>query len=145
MDLFISSIFSENINLIANEDFDAWIRFSLISNKFVYIPIPLGYLFVGHSNTSNSSFLKLKGSKELLLIYSKEFESSRKIPNHLYYNIAVSYFKLGCYKLALQNSLRINHFELKIYQLIKIIFLFLSSIILIPLTNKRNLKNLDEF
>ena len=145
-ELFISiTNFSENINLIANEDFDAWIRFSFISNKFVYLPIPLGYLFVGRSNTSNSSFLKLKGSKELLLIYSKELERSKKIPNHLYYNIAVSYFKLGCYKLALKNSFRINPFDLKNYQLIKIIFLFLSSIILIPLSNKRNLKNLDEF
>ena len=145
-ELFISiTNFSENINLIASEDFDAWIRFSFISNKFVYLPIPLGYLFVGPSNTSNSSFLKLKGSKELLLIYSKEFERSKKIPNHLYYNIAVSYFKLGCYKLALKNSFRINPFDLKNYQLIKIIFLFLSSIILIPLSNKRNLKNLNEF
>ena len=117
----------------------------MISNKFVYLPIPLGYLFVGPSNTSNSSFLKLKGSKELLLIYSKEFESSKKIPNHLYYNIAVSYFKLGCYKLALQNSFCINPFDLKNYQLIKIIFLFLSSIILIPFSNKRNIKNLMNF
>ena len=80
----------------------------------------------------------------MLLIYSKEMKD-QKIPNHLYYNIAVSYFKLGCYKLALKNSFCINPFDLKIYQLIKIIFLFLSSIILIPLSNKRNLKNLDEF
>ena len=145
-ELFISiTNFSENINLIANEDFDAWIRFSLISNKFVYLPIPLGYLFVGPSNTSNSSFLKLKGSKELLLIYSKEFKRSKKNPNYLYYNISVSYFKLGCYKLALQNSSRINPFDLKNYQLIKIIFLFLSSIILIPLSNKKNIKNIDQF
>ena len=145
-ELFISiSNFSENINLIAIEDFDAWIRFSLISNKFVYLPIPLCYLYVGTSNTSNSSFLKLKGSKELLLIYSQDIKRSNKTPNHLYYDIAVSYFKLGCYKLAIQNSFLMNPFDLKIYQLIKIIFLFLSSIILIPFTNKRNLKNLDEF
>ena len=145
-ELFVSiTNFSENINLIANEDFDAWIRFSFISNKFVYLPIPLGYLFVGSSNTSNSSFLKLKGSKELLLIYSKEIERSKKIPNHLYYKIVVSYFKLGCYKLAIENSFRINPFDLKNYQLIKIIFLFLSSIILMPFSNKRNIKNLDQF
>ncbi len=145
-ELFISiTNFSENINLIANEDFDAWIRFSFVSNKFVYLPIPLGYLFVGPSNTSNSTFFKLKGSKELLLIYSKEFERSKKIPNHLYYNIAVSYFRLGCYKLALKNSFRINPFDLKNYQLIKIIFLFLSSMILIPFSNKKNIKNLGEF
>lgn len=134
--------FSENRNLITVEDFDAWIRFSMISEKFVYLPKILGYLFVGKSNTSNSSFLKLKGARELLSIYSKEIKNVSKCPNHFYCDIAFSYFKLGCYKLAIKNLFKIDFLNITLFTLIKTMIVLILSMFLIPLTNRKNSKTL---
>lgn len=44
---------SEDKKLIAVEDFDYWLRVSLVSNRFKYISNPLGYYWIG-DNISNS-------------------------------------------------------------------------------------------
>lgn len=43
---------SEDADLITVEDFDAWLRISLITNKLVCIPECLGYYWVGANNES---------------------------------------------------------------------------------------------
>ena len=44
---------SEHKDKFAWEDFDTWVRISLISNKFKHIPIILGSISVGEKNISN--------------------------------------------------------------------------------------------
>jgi len=46
--------FSEDSNLIAIEDFDAWIRLSRVTNKFQRIPQTLGFYWNGGGNTTNN-------------------------------------------------------------------------------------------
>lgn len=46
--------FSENKNLIASEDYDAWLRLSKLSIKFYKIKSIQGYYFVGLDNISDS-------------------------------------------------------------------------------------------
>ena len=44
---------SEDPNLIAIEDFDAWLRAAKVTEKFTKIPITLGYYWAGGGNVSN--------------------------------------------------------------------------------------------
>lgn len=44
---------SEEQDLVAIEDFDAWLRISRLTEKFVRIPYTLGYYWLGGGNTSS--------------------------------------------------------------------------------------------
>ncbi len=44
---------SEDVNLVAIEDFDTWLRVAKITEKFTRIPEFLGYYWAGGGNTSN--------------------------------------------------------------------------------------------
>ena len=45
--------FSEERNLIAAEDFDAWLRVAKLTDRFMRIPRTLGYYWIGDGNISN--------------------------------------------------------------------------------------------
>jgi glycosyltransferase involved in cell wall biosynthesis len=45
--------FAEDRNLIAAEDYDAWVRAARVTEAFVRIPETLGYYWVGQGNLSN--------------------------------------------------------------------------------------------
>ena len=47
--------FSENINLIATEDYDAWLRLSKLNIKFFRIKVSLGYYSLGDDNISSAN------------------------------------------------------------------------------------------
>ena len=47
------ALFNEDINYLAWEDYDAWLKFAKISNKFFYIKDTLGCTLIGKQNTSN--------------------------------------------------------------------------------------------
>ena len=51
--------FSENPNLVANEDFDAWLRISKISNKFIRIASPDTFYSLSNDNFSASPSILL--------------------------------------------------------------------------------------
>ena len=44
---------SEDQNLIATEDYDLWLRFAKVSDKFKLIPKTLGYYWSGGENISS--------------------------------------------------------------------------------------------
>lgn len=98
---------SEEKELVAVEDLDYWIRVSLVTNKFKYIPKQLGYYWIGLniSNTLNKTdkidflhnkYKYLLNSKQLqyanaMLSYNK----ARLLQHHNYFQRAFSlYFKL---------------------------------------------------
>tara|TARA_B110000259_G_C14034431_1_gene408553 strand:- start:14496 stop:15359 length:864 start_codon:yes stop_codon:yes gene_type:complete len=64
--------FSEDKELIAAEDFDCWLRISLLSERFKYIDDSLGYWLQG-DNTSNP-MLSLKFLKRLKELHFGEFD-----------------------------------------------------------------------
>ncbi len=50
-----SGCFAEERGLIAIEDYDLWLRISRVTEKFLYIPRPLGAYWVDHANISGFS------------------------------------------------------------------------------------------
>ena len=86
--LFIDvGCFSENKDLVGIEDYHAWIKLSLKTNKFLYINSKLGYYTIHENNISNkdftngkitclNEFLRFIDNKKLNLILSKiKYES----------------------------------------------------------------------
>ena len=92
--------FDEDRNLIAAEDYDAWLRVAKISEKFEKIPQTLGYYWCGGGNISNPSQL-LKNLDALSERYSNSFlEFDVLHSNSWLYAQGRSYFLLGNYKKA---------------------------------------------
>ncbi len=130
-DLFVSiDCFSEDPDLVGMEDFDAWLRYSRISEEFVYIPKPLGYLFVGSSNTSNSANLNFKSSKRILSLYKQEILGLKNVPNHLYYKCLSSAFKIGLYRISINNFFKLDLFRLSPLILFRSILILIISFFL---------------
>ncbi len=71
--------FSENPELVCVEDYDLWLRISLITNKFYFLKENLGYYWVG-DNISNNLDLKAKNLNILELTYFKDYFINKKYP-----------------------------------------------------------------
>jgi glycosyltransferase involved in cell wall biosynthesis len=90
----------EDRNLIAAEDYDAWLRVAKISEKFAKIPQTLGYYWCGGGNISNPSQV-LKNLDALSERYSDSFlEFDVLHSNSWLYAQGRSYYLLGSYKKA---------------------------------------------
>jgi glycosyltransferase involved in cell wall biosynthesis len=96
--------FSEHRDLIAAEDYDAWLRLGKISDAFVRIPRTLGYYWVGHGNLSNPQ-RQLQLLDVLEERYSQEFKDlgARHSIYWLNYTKARSHFVVGAYEMARRN------------------------------------------
>jgi glycosyltransferase involved in cell wall biosynthesis len=90
----------EDRNLIAAEDYDAWLRVAKISEKFAKIPQTLGYYWCGGGNISNPSQV-LKNLDALCERYADSFlELDVLHSNSWLYAQGRSYYLLGSYKRA---------------------------------------------
>jgi glycosyltransferase involved in cell wall biosynthesis len=70
--------FSEDKTLIAIEDYDLWIKLSMITTRFFHLAKPLGAYFVGGNNISSNY---LNRNKIEVLLFQKY---AYKIPSNLY-------------------------------------------------------------
>ena len=52
----------ENVEMIAAEDFNTWLRVAEITDQFLYIPKKLGYYLLHNENTSQKNTLKMTRS-----------------------------------------------------------------------------------
>ncbi len=92
--------FAEDRDLIAAEDYDAWLRVAKISEKFKKIPQTLGYYWCGGGNISNPRQV-LKNIDALCERYSDSFlEFDVLHSNSWLYAQGRSYYLLGSYKKA---------------------------------------------
>jgi glycosyltransferase involved in cell wall biosynthesis len=85
---------SEDKDLIASEDFDTWLRISLITEKFKRIPDTLGYYWLGGGNTSSEEkYIKI--IQVIKKMYSLEMQRLMKNYNFYWMNYALGryYFK----------------------------------------------------
>lgn len=111
-----NGFFSEERELIAVEDSEYWIRLSLLSNKFLYIPMSLGVYFIG----INISFSESQINKEFKLIESfksllseKEY---RNAVNYKFFRVARIYHNIGLFGLSMRFYLQsINIKSLSIF------------------------------
>ena len=104
-------LFSEEKKLIAIEDFDAWLKLSTITEKFVRIPQALGYYSVGIDNTSNPK--KTLETIEIFLYRNKKKIDSLNLRN----KISWIYYAKGRQNLILEN------FDIALEQFKKILFM----------------------
>lgn len=95
---------SEEPDLIAAEDYDAWLRIAKISEKFYKINRTLGYYWAGGGNISNTERdLKIADAIETRYGDRDQFPGSNLENSWLNYTRGRAHFKLGCYKLAEKN------------------------------------------
>lgn len=100
---------SENLNLIAAEDYDAWLRIAKITDKFYRISKPLGFYWTGGGNTTNPlQTLKIADAIESLYCDGNQFADSNLGYSWLDYARGRAHFKLRCYELAIENLKKIQ-------------------------------------
>lgn len=114
--------FSEDRDLIAAEDFDAWLRLATLTNRFHRIPECLGYYEVGNNNLSNP-YRTIINLKRICEIYSAAIdESGNKKPYWISYTLGLSYFKIRNYRKSVAIFLEINFLKNHIYFFIRRLF-----------------------
>ncbi len=100
--IYSISGFSQQPELVSVEDFDAWLRISKLTNKFVRIPSADTFYNFSGENLSASSSLSLKCLDKLKRAYFSEVKTSRFLPLWLNYGFSISHFKTGNYFFALR-------------------------------------------
>ena len=99
--------FSEDPNLISSEDYDAWIRFSKITDNFYKINKTLGYYWQGGGNTSSLN-LTLKSMNQILINYQKDISAYSKDGSAGFnYTISRSYYNVSDFKNSIKYSKKI--------------------------------------
>lgn len=91
--------FSEQEEVIAWEDYDAWLRLAKVTEKFIYLPQVLGSYWVGADN--------LTGSPKKTVVRLQAFQSrylsimpSRDMPAWFNYELGRGYLQLGNDQMA---------------------------------------------
>ncbi len=69
---------SEDKKLMSVEDYECWLKISMISSKFISIPLSLGAYYVGSGNVSNNALFKIRTHKYLFNIYNNTLKSRFK-------------------------------------------------------------------
>lgn len=92
--------FSEETDLIAAEDYDAWIQLASINSRFSHIPLPLVYYQLSPDSTS-SHWRTITYTRFLLAKYQHLITPGR-FPLGLHYELAKAHFSQRCYGRALQ-------------------------------------------
>ena len=95
---------SEDQNLIAGEDYDAWVRIAQLTDKFKRIPKTLGYYWAGGGNISNPDRL-LKIYDAIEERYATEFLNLNEHSGFCWIGYAkgIAYYRLGSYAMAKKN------------------------------------------
>lgn len=92
---------SEDKNLVAAEDYEAWLRVAKVSEKFKKIPQTLGYYWVGGGNISNPSrTLKYITALEKLYVDTIPDLNARRSIFWLNYTKGRAFFCLRDYDMA---------------------------------------------
>lgn len=116
---------NEDSDFIAWEDFDLWLRTSLITNKFYHIAIPLVYYWDGGGNIS-TELRKIFSWQAIIKYYIKN--STYSCPR-IYKSIGHSLFKLKKYYYCLPYlgySFRVTSGLEKVKLFLKIVFIKLK-------------------
>ena len=117
------NFFNENKNLIAWEDYDAWLRLSQISSHFYEIKKTLGFLWIDSENTLNAK-------RQIKNIYSfkKKYldKNFLKLTEWCNYSLMRSYLKEKNFDKSLKflKNLKIEKYNL--INKIKILFFYIS-------------------
>lgn len=98
----------EDRSLLGNEDFDLWLRLSLLTNKFRRINKVLGTLRFAGDNLTND----LRSIRSLKNVYRFHINQKRRPGLSYYYSCGSSYYRLQNYRAAsryFSNALLSDH------------------------------------
>jgi glycosyltransferase involved in cell wall biosynthesis len=118
------NMFSEEKDLITWEDYDAWIRFSKISNNFECINKILGSYTYDNENT-----LKINRQIFNINLFRKKYlvNEYKKQSNWYYYALFNCHLKEKNYKKAFQFLNKVNFKKLRVFSKLKLITYYLLS------------------
>ena len=113
------SRFNENSNFLAWEDYDAWLNFAKITEKFVKIPKVLGSITIDGENLLNNDI-----SIKNIFSFKKKYYDNENLPNWALLSLVRSYYrkknikefnfylkKIDMSKLSFHSYLRIIFFK----------------------------------
>lgn len=111
---------SEERDLIAAEDYDAWLRISKCTEKFKRIDKTLGYYWEGGGNTSNPTCL-LKNVNAIEARYADLIQDLGRLTSidWITYVKGMSYYRMGCYEEARKYLASIGWFQAPFFMKIK--------------------------
>jgi glycosyltransferase involved in cell wall biosynthesis len=127
------NLFDEDKDLIAVEDFDAWLKIAKLTERFVYVPLSLGGYWVDEGNATEVSEKQI----ERLTALYKKHEMFLSAADRTKANAIKSYgvgrikWKLGNYDEAImlfKLSVKSNNFEINLKSLIMILFIYIISV-----------------
>lgn len=115
---------SEDINLIAAEDYDCWLRISLITDRFACVPGVLGFYWQGLTNNSNPERKSINLIK-LQELYFDPFIRKHKIeiPIWFLYEHLRSAYLLGDFNKAIIHIKLMNSRSLSWNLKLKLLFM----------------------
>jgi glycosyltransferase involved in cell wall biosynthesis len=108
--------FDESEELIAWEDFDAWIRYSEIDQNSYKIEKTLGYLRVDDEN-----YLDDEKAIKNIFTFKKKYLSDKKLPNWALFSLARSYYRKNEIEKSIFYLSQISLLKLNLKLLIKFI------------------------
>lgn len=122
---------SEDRQLIAAEDYNTWLKISAISDKFLYIPSPLGYYLDHNENISKKDMSKIVRHAVLDFVGNLNQSERHKLESNLRYMSARFGFISGNFSDAKKNVMyTICHGRnsLKLRSIITMIQIYISEI-----------------
>lgn len=129
--------FTEELDLVAVEDYDLWLRISKITEKFLYVSIPLGAYWTDQSNISSFSEKYIARESAIVCRY-KEYlprvdrEEAERL---LAYKIGIAKKYLGAFsesRIFLREAMRSKRLKIKLYARLYFILSLLKSRATIP-------------
>ena len=116
--------FYESNKLSGSEDYDMWLRISLVTDKFYVIKNNLGYLTYGEDNFSIDN-KKIKDALPILIKRTQKLCIKKRFkPNYLYFLASSTYLKRGEIKNFLRFSWLLFISSSRLSHKIKVIFIF---------------------
>jgi glycosyltransferase involved in cell wall biosynthesis len=124
---------SEERDLISVEDYDTWIRLACITEKFIRLPICLGYYWVGGGNISAASPRQQILVKALYARHLERLPLSRRAQaeGFLCYRIARIAQQHGDHATAMRNYKKALLIQIPVSYRIKAIYFYLQSMLAI--------------
>jgi len=123
----------ESNEKVAWEDFDLWLRLSLLPINFLYLKESLGFYWMGGGNTSNPK----RVLENLASIFFNYIDHNLDIkPFWLIYSVAVNLIYLGYYVDGLKYLKTFNISEIKGILRIKVIFYLIKAYVGSKFSNK---------
>ena len=125
--------FSEDRDLIAWEDYDAWLRISKMTDHFKRIKGCYGWYSLGNENISSAERSQ-RSIKKIIAIYFNK--NKNELPAWMNYILARSYLRLRNYKLSRWYALRVIFQLPSVSQSFKAIIVYCWARLLVPIAGK---------